>query len=158
MREHIEAAKKGRLLKANTYVSVILGGNGWVYKVHVDPMVAWNEHIMLCRMYYSGYVPNSEIVEDTTMLAVQYLGDQVESWGKITDRDGFMKHLPLVLDELKRAGVRHGDLTRQAIVVVENKPMLIDFAESRIWNDPMSDKRMEGDAYWLKRTMEELVG
>lgn len=74
----------------------------------------------------------------------------------VTNAGEFMSHYQLVLDALKAAGLRHGDLTEYSVLVRNNRPVLIDWAESRTWDDPRPDKRREGDAYWLKKTMEKL--
>jgi len=64
-----------------------------------------------------------------------------------------MMHQIGVLTALIEAGVRHGDLTHYAVIVKDNKPFLIDFAESRLMGDPRPDKRPEGDRYWLHKTL-----
>jgi serine/threonine-protein kinase RIO1 len=115
-----------------------------------------NEYEMLTRMQGSGYVPAARLVSDTE-LAIEDLGDQLQSWRGVTDRAAFMAHLPKALDALKAARVRHGDLTIYAIIVVDNKPMLIDFAQSLDWDDPSPDKQPEGDAYWLARAMSDIT-
>ena len=112
-----------------------------------------NEIGFLTLMYPSGYVPYAEQVNIDT-IEMEDLGESQ----KITDIDEFKAHLPKILTALREARIRHGDLTRYAIVVRDNKPYIIDFAESRWWNDPRPDKRREGDEYWLTRTMHELCG
>lgn len=98
----------------------------------------------------SGYVPKCERVDIET-IRTEYIESE-----KVTDKASFMEHYEKILQVLKWAGIRHGDLTPQSVSVKDNKPILIDFAESRLLNDPRPDKRPEGDAFWLKRTMETL--
>lgn len=74
----------------------------------------------------------------------------------VTNTVEFMSHYWPVLDALKRHGLRHGDLTEYSVLVRGNRPVIIDWAESRTWDDPRPDKRREGDAYWLRKTMEKL--
>lgn len=130
--------------------------DGWVYKQQ-HPYITDNESWMLERLADSRYVLKAKRVDEDT-LAIEDLGDQEASWISITDTAAFMYHLPRVLSALHDAGIRHGDLTALAIIVVGNRPMLIDFAQSRLIGDPRPDKRPEGDKYWLTRTMRELSG
>ncbi len=67
-----------------------------------------------------------------------------------------MSHKRPIEELLRENVIRHGDLTTQAIIVRDQVPHMIDFAESRLGNDPRPDKRPEGDAYWLDRTFMEL--
>ena len=143
-----------KLLKRGSHTRVYRGDDGWVYKCS-NPEFAETEYQMLTRLKDSGYVPQVRRISPTE-IATEDLGDQAESWRGITDKKAFMAHLPKVLDALKAARVRHGDLTKVSLIVVDNKPMLIDFAQSRDWDDPLPDKRPEGDIYWLARTMVEL--
>jgi len=68
----------------------------------------------------------------------------------------FMSFCQPLLDAMKKRGLRHGDLTSYSVIPVLNRPMIIDWAESRMLDDPRPDKRPEGDAFWLRRTMESL--
>ncbi len=144
-----------KLLKRSKEATVWRTGNGWIQK-QSNPEYTLNEFIMLDRLKDTGYVPRVELI-DKEAIAIEDLGDQLASWSSITDPALFLSHLPLILDALKKSRVRHGDLTKYAIIVVENKPMLIDFAHSRDWSSPLPDKRAEGDEYWLTFTMNELV-
>lgn len=123
---------------------------GWVYKKQHAFMAA-NELWCLRQMAASGYVPKAEMVDGET-LRTSDLGTS----DPVTDREAFVRHLPLVLSALQQAGIRHGDLTEYAVIVKDNKPYLIDFSESRLACDPRPDKRPEGDEFWLRQTMELL--
>ena len=152
----LDRATNGEVIKIGSHTIIRRGGDGWMYKQSNAAFVA-NEYEMLTRMADSGYTPQARKLSDN-IVAVEDLGDQYESWHSVTDEEAFMSHLPLVLDALKEAGIRHGDLTKFSVIVVDNKPMLIDFAQSRDIGDWRPDKRPEGDRYWLERTMKELCG
>ena len=111
-----------------------------------------NEIWCLQHMYHSGYVPfvQDRINEDTIIMEDLGKGE------KIINRDVFMAHLERILRSLKLHGIRHGDLTEPNIIVRNDIPYIIDFAESRLLDDPRPDKRPEGDEYWLKKTMQKL--
>ena len=121
----------------------------WIYKQQ-HAYFACNELWCFQQMYPSGYVPYAEGI-DLFTIRTSYIPDE-----SVTNAFVFMAHLPEVLDALAYAGIRHGDLTEYAIRVYKDKPYLIDFAESRLTCDPRSDKRSEGDAWWLEKTMEKL--
>ena len=142
------------VLAQSDYATVWRGKDGWVYKRSSLEFFI-NEYLMLRLLENSGYVPRVEMVE-IGLLAIEDLGDQLASWSSVTDRDEFMFHALRVLSALRRAGIRHGDLTEYAIIVQENRPMLIDFAESRRMHDSRPDKRPEGDEYWLNKSMEKI--
>jgi len=121
----------------------------WVYKEQPKHLTD-NEIHALRTMHPSGYVPHAEQVDIET-IRMEYVSNE-----PVTDADAFMLHCEPLLAAMKQAGLRHGDLTEYAVLVVDNKPIIIDWAESRIWGDPRPDKRREGDAYWLRLTMEKL--
>jgi RIO-like serine/threonine protein kinase len=73
----------------------------------------------------------------------------------VTDPAVFLSHYERVMQALHDAQVRHGDLSKCSVIPHDNIPVLIDFAESRSYYDPMPDKRPEGDRIWLARTMVE---
>jgi tRNA A-37 threonylcarbamoyl transferase component Bud32 len=114
-----------------------------------------NEVWFYQQMFPSGYVPYCELVDENT-LKTRHLGDQARSHESVTDPEAFVAHGPQILAALKEAGIRHGDLTTYAIIVLKNRPYIIDFAESRLWNDPRPDKRPEGDEYWLTRSLSDI--
>lgn len=99
-------------------------------------------------MWPSGYVPSAERV-DVEIIRTTFIEKR-----PVTDTIVWMAHLESALDALKQAGIRHGDLTQYSVIPHGNRPMLVDFAESRLIGDPRPDKRPEGDAYWLRKTFE----
>lgn len=74
-----------------------------------------------------------------------------------TDIELLQRNVGNALDALNACGIRHGDLTRPSVLIRNNKPILIDFGESRLATDPRPDKRSEGDRYWLNRTIKEII-
>lgn len=119
----------------------------WVYKQQPKTLCD-TEVYCLNRMYRHGYSPKPERV-DKEIIRTRYIESKV-----VTDPKSFMWHLPIVLHLMESEGIRHGDLTTYAVIPNNNKPYIIDWAESRVYCDPIADKRPEGDEYWLTRTME----
>lgn len=112
-----------------------------------------NEEYALCHPELQGYVPRFIRRLDLETIEMEFIEAT-----PITDPDEFMGCYEDVIHRLQEAGLRHGDLTRYAVIPRNNRPILVDWAESRIIWDERPDKRPEGDGYWLKRTMEELCG
>ncbi len=108
-----------------------------------------NEYQFLTRMSGTGYVPRNVTRLDLETITMDYI--QTE---QVTDPQLFWSHYICVLEALRDKRIRHGDLTKYSVLVKNNKPILIDFSESRWMDDPITDKRPEGDAFWLGRTME----
>lgn len=74
----------------------------------------------------------------------------------VTDETEFRRNCALLLYTLKKHGIRHGDISTKNIIVKNNKPMLIDFHQSKFAHEPGPDKRPEGDAYCLWEAALEL--
>lgn len=128
-------------------VSVVWRDDEFVYK-RQPKFLTDNEIGALKLLADTGYVPQAEQMS-INLTRMEDLGASEP----VTDAAAFMAHLPKVLAALKAAGLRHGDLTEYAVIVKGNKPYIIDWAESRSWDDPRPDKRCEGDEYWLTKTM-----
>jgi RIO-like serine/threonine protein kinase len=114
-----------------------------------------NEYFWLTAMENSGYVPINVVREDIELISMELVVT-----GGVTDPDAFMSHYRPVLEAMSGAGgvgVRHGDLTKYAVLVRDNKPVIIDWAEARIKMSPIESKRPEGDWYWLQKTMRQLA-
>lgn len=138
------------MLISDNGVSRVWREDGWVYKKQPKHLTD-NEWWALQNLSQTGYVPYAEKAGIETI--------RMEDLGKsepVTDAAAFMHHRDIILQTLKDYGLRHGDLTTYAIIVKDNKPMIIDWAESRTFTDPRPDKRREGDAYWLTETMQAL--
>jgi SAM-dependent methyltransferase len=110
-----------------------------------------NEIYALNALAGSGYVPLATRTANE-VIEMEYLGPSE----KVTDITTFLGHYHPILEALEGAKIRHGDLTRYALVIKDNRPIMIDFAESRYWSDPRLDKRRGGDEYWLAKTMANL--
>ena len=142
-----------RILKEDKYSKVWRDGPDWVYKRQHE-FLTDNEYWCLTRMYPSGFVPKVEKL-DRDLIRTCY----------IQNGNSYSADTPLVFLEqsilaaLAVAGIRHGDLTKYSVLIddVDGHPYIIDFAESRLWSDPRPDKRPEGDAYWLHKTMKGYV-
>lgn len=120
--------------------------DGWVYKEQRKTLCD-NEMFCLERLVPSGYVPQAERLTLETM-RTRYMARQ-----PVTEPSRYLAHMGRVLDCLRDAGIRHGDLTVHSVIPHDNRPYLIDFAESRLASDPRPDKRLEGDAQLLDMTM-----
>ena len=131
-------------------ISTVWRENGFVYKRQMK-FLCENEFWCLNRLINSGYTPQAWRIDDET-IQMEDLGESQ----KVTDMSCLTNHLKPILDALSLASIRHGDLTEKNIIVKENKPYIIDFSESRLWDDPRPDKRPEGDAFWLRKTISEL--
>ena len=111
-----------------------------------------NEYHFLEALRFSGFVPQPVLRKSLEVIAMPYIERQA-----VTDPEKFMSFLQPVLEALKLADCRHGDLTEYSVLVHDNKPVIIDFGESRPYFSPLPDKRREGDRYWLTKTMEKLA-
>lgn len=132
-------------------VSQVWRGEGVVYKRSI-PFLIENELWCLQRAEEVGiFVPHATRFDISTIM-MEDLGESEP----VLDCERFWQHSDKLIALLKRAGIRHGDLTTQAVIVKDNKPYIIDWAESRLADDPRPDKRPEGDIYWIDRTWSEL--
>ena len=138
------------LVISDNGVSKVWLENGHIYKRQPKTNTD-NEWYALEVLAATGYVPRAERV-DIELIRMEDLGQSEP----VTDATEFMRHLPIILQTLEGYALRHGDLTKYALIVKNNKPYIIDWGESRHWYDPRPDKRREGDEYWLTKTMEEL--
>ena len=112
-----------------------------------------NEFHFLTAMKDSGYVPIDVVREEIEKVSMEYIRHE-----DVTDADEFLSHYKYVIRALKYADIRHGDLTTYAVLVRSNKPVIIDFGESREYFSKLPSKRPEPDSFWLAKTMEILVG
>ena len=138
------------LLSDNGISIVYRADDGFIYK-HSIPFLINNEFAFLQTLYPTGFVPDSEL-HDKYTLKIEDLG----VGEPVTDVSKFIKYCERLLHIFKVAGVRHGDLTRPHIIVKNNMPKVIDWAESRWWCDKAEDKRPRGDKFWLWLTVREI--
>ena len=110
-----------------------------------------NEWYALNILRDTGFVPDTVRVNEETV--------QMESitTEPITDEYLFREQCHIFLKIIKDKGLRHGDLTPPHVLVVKNRPVVIDWAESRTYDDPRPDKRREGDEHWMGETCEALI-
>jgi len=124
------------------------GRGGIVYKSAPKVLID-TEFYFLGAMADSGYVPRPVVRLHDELISMPFITNSHVTW-----RDEFMSHYEPVLKALKNAQCRHGDLTEYSVFVNNNRPVIIDFGESRYLFSPFPDKRREGDRFWLKKTME----
>ncbi len=123
--------------------------DGWIYKTQ-PKFLTDNEIWCLKSLFPLQYVPFA-IQIDIETIKIKYIVSM-----PVTNPELLNYHLVKVQKMLIDVGIRHGDLTEKNIIVHENRPYVIDFAESRLMSDPRKDKRPEGDDYWLNKTLEVL--
>ena len=139
-----------QLLSDNGISIVILGHDHHIYKRSI-PFLIENELWCLQELYDSGFVPYAERYDKYT-IRMEYLGKSQ----LITDKEKFLGYRIPLITALEEVEIYHGDITKYAIIVKDNKPYIIDFAESRIREDPRPAKRPGGDEYMIWKTFEEL--
>lgn len=108
------------------------------------------EHLTETRIAPAVY--ELEETESSTLLLTEYLGESQP----VTDEVAFRRNCARLLITLRQAGVVHGDLTRYNIVVRDNFPIAVDFAQSRLVHEAGPDKRPEGDAFHLWEAARQL--
>ena len=123
---------------------------GYIYKWQ-PKFLTENELWCFAKLFPFGFVPAVERVE-LEVIRTTFIEDEPP-----TNTEQLLRNVVNILEVLLNVGIRHGDLTRPNIVISRNKPILLDFAESRLTSDPRRDKRPEGDEYWLRRTIEEII-
>ena len=127
----------------------------WLYDGHIykwQPLhLTQNEIWCLEEMYFSAFVPYAERV-DLEIIRMEFIRDEAP-----TNSTLLLENVGSALRALAVCGIRHGDLTRPNVLIRNNLPILLDFSESRLMTDPRPDKRPEGDDYWLKRTIQEIL-
>jgi hypothetical protein len=121
--------------------------DGWVYKEQRKTLC---DNEQWCLEHMTDYVPAVERV-GVEIIRTSDLGPTQS----VTNPELYLSHTRDVLRTLRQAGIRHGDLTEQSVLCRENRPWLVDFAESRLVGDPRPDKRPEGDVHWLHKTMRQ---
>lgn len=111
-----------------------------------------NEMFCLERMQQYGFVPRWPNRIGLEIVSMEFIEED-----HAINPDKFMGYLEQVLLALAKARIVHGDLTEYSVLVKNNRPVLVDFAESRPSTSPISPKRPEGDRYWLERTMRKIA-
>ncbi len=130
-------------------ISKVWQDGDWIYKQ--QPKYNTDSEIWcLEQLYPHGIVPYAQR-HDLEVIRLEFLQRT-----PITDPVLVMGQYKRVLLTLRHVGIRHGDLTEPNVIISHNQIYLLDFSESRLLCDPRPEKRPEGDAYWLKKTLEEL--
>lgn len=140
------------ILKDTSTNSCVWWEDDYIYKKQ-PKHVTENEFWFLMQMRETGFVPLAERISKE-IIRMEYLKRIAIT--KSEERK-LIKNIPLVLSAMQDKGVRHGDLTKVHILPQKGIPKIIDWSESRLVNDPRPDKRPEGDAYWLNRSIVELI-
>jgi RIO-like serine/threonine protein kinase len=123
---------------------------GHIYKWQ-PKFLTENEFWCLKKMASSGFVPDAKRV-DLEIIKMEFIEHECP-----TDAELLFKNVEQALSALACHGIRHGDLTSPNVLIRQNKPILLDFSESRLVIDPRADKRLEGDRYWLNHTVWETL-
>jgi tRNA A-37 threonylcarbamoyl transferase component Bud32 len=139
------------MLSDNGVSLVWRGNDGYIYKRSI-PFLIENEIGILKRIEKLGIAPRAERYDKYT-IKMKDLGVSQMVISKAKFKKAFRERL----NKLHNFGIRHGDLTKYAIVVVDDLPYFIDFAESRLITDLRPDKRKEGDEYWMEKTIDEIT-
>jgi hypothetical protein len=125
-------------------------GDDYLYKWQ-PKFLTENEIWCLEVLCFSGFVPYAERV-GLEIIRMEFIEDEAP-----IDTELFLRNVDGALGALNSYGIRHGDLTRPNVLVKDNRPILLDFAESRLVTDPRPDKRPGGDQFWLKCTAQEIL-
>lgn len=136
-----------------TPTRVWLGRDGYVWKQ--APKYNIDNEEWGCRtMSLYGYAPQVIARPENDLIVLEYIkADPITC----NDREWYF-HGHRILDLMIYHKLRHGDLTTYSVVPHNNRPYIIDWAESRYGDDPRTDKRREGDLEWLTKTMKALKG
>ena len=110
-----------------------------------------NEWYALDLLGFTGFVPIADRQDDET-INMNFLVSQ-----PIVSVNLFLVNCERFMQVLKNSKLRHGDLTRPHVFVINDSPVVIDWAESSYEDDPRPDKRREGDRYWWHYTVEEII-
>lgn len=111
-----------------------------------------NEVYALETLKDTGFVPRFEQLGDELIKMELLVREHVPYIS--ADHVRHMEHLAeQFLDALKEVKIRHGDLTYPHLFFIRGTIKVIDWGESRMWDDPRPDKRREGDRHWIYRTI-----
>lgn len=122
----------------------------------IETWFLWNSYHKLIKLSECGFVPEILSFVDHTETRAHLMTEYLGKSEPVTDEVAFRRNCALLLWTLKKHGIRHGDLTTKNIIVKNNKPMLVDFHQSKFDHEPGADKRSEGDAYWMWESALEL--
>ena len=130
-------------------VSEIQYYDEWVRKIQPKTM-ADREFSALMTLKDTGFVPEAWRMGQEKIDLKRVFPSPVTDVDKFRDRcDSFLSVLDLY-------GLRHGDLTVPHVLPVDNSPIIIDWSECRWDDEPIPDKRVRGDRYWLSKTFDRI--
>ena len=135
----------------NGIAQVWRANDGYIYK-HSIPFLTENEFFFLSTLSSTGYTPHAERVDKYT-IKMQDLG---KSEG-IINLPNFIAKCHNFLNALGNYGIIHGDLTAPHIIIKNNHPYIIDWAESRLFCERRENKRPGTDAEWLQKFIRNTV-
>jgi RIO-like serine/threonine protein kinase len=136
----------------NRVSEIWVGEDGFVYK-RQPKYLCENEWYALNTLRKTGFVPEAWRVDDEVIKM-----ELLVKWAKPTYLESkFTANCKKFMNVLHSIGLRHGDLTPPHIFYIEHRPVVIDWGESRIWDDPRPDKRIEGDDYWMAMSLEAIL-
>jgi len=122
----------------------------WCYKRQLLTFTE-NEWYALRTLSDTGFVPEAERIDKNLIRTRRLYSSSVFDPLKLE------RECERFLQVLKEHGLRHGDLTTPHIFVYNNGPVVIDWSESRLLDDPRPDKRPEGDLHWMTKTMHSIL-
>ena len=119
------------------------------YRKNNSPELIKNELRFLQVLSKTGYVPKVE------GYGVDYIDMELLSIdGRCIDEVEFARNAARALKTLRVNKIVHGDLTYRNIIIRNDIPIVIDFAESRFsYENNVKDKRCEGDYYHFWRAI-----
>ena len=147
------------LIKDQQHVTTHRGSDGRILKTAKDGDGMWhlsNEISFLATMAPSGYAPKFlegiGPTEAPTSIFLEDLGDTEP----VTDNDVVLTHAIHLLSWLRTLRIRHGDLTAPNIIIRNDKPYAIDFAEAIDLDAPPTrqPKRPEPDWFHLLQAIQ----
>ena len=143
-----------KVIKDHPLSRVWIGDDGDIYKWQPKFLTdneIWCLERLISFSTSTDFVPYAERFE-LEIIRMGFIRDEAP-----TDIEILHWNVDNALNALEQCGIRHGDLTRPNVLIRDNKPILLDFSESRLTSDPRPDKRPEGDRYWLTRTIQEII-
>ena len=110
-----------------------------------------NEARFLAVLASTPFVPRLRSVTEDRLI----LEDVVEAQ-PVQDEAAFLRACIMLLCEFRANGVRHGDLTARNLIVRGDRPVALDFGESRFVSEGGPHKRPKPDAYYFWQAINEI--
>lgn len=142
----------GSVKISDNHVSIVWKTPAGDYFKRSTPYLISNEFAFLHKMDVTGYAPTCTRLDKYTLLI-----EGIEK-ALVTDIKAFWLSAFYALDALKKASIRHGNLTPPHVLPTrDNGIALIDFAEARWVGDPAAPKRPESDFEQMKKTVLKIL-